>query len=174
MLGDKFPKSWAASAISMRPQSCEPSLGANARRRPLMISFGPIIGWLQVRVLSAPPRSLTQIRFPAVSGRTPGFPRHSRGPDRHFRSLLPVTADRRGKNAARSLARANPFPADFIPTGRDPFACRLRPVRIYGRRASAYWIAQLDQFEACVLGCATSVSWCDRNDLPCFFGPPLA
>ena len=54
-------------------------------------------------------------------------------PDRHFRSLLPVTADRRGKNAARSLARANPFPADFIPTDRDAFACRLRPVRIHGR-----------------------------------------
>jgi hypothetical protein len=67
---------------------------------------------------------------------SPGFPRHSRGPDRHFRSLLPATADGRGKNAARSLARASPFPADFIPTDRDPFACRLRPVGIYGRRAT--------------------------------------
>jgi hypothetical protein len=28
----------------------------------------------------------------------------------------------RGQNAARSLAPANPFPADFIPTARDSFA----------------------------------------------------
>jgi hypothetical protein len=42
-------------------------------------------------------------------------------------------ADRGGKNAARSLARANRFPADFIPTDRDGFACRQRPVRIRGR-----------------------------------------
>jgi hypothetical protein len=41
----------------------------------------------------------------------------------------------RGQNAARSLARANPFPADFVPTDRDGFACRLRPVRIRGRWA---------------------------------------
>ena len=39
----------------------------------------------------------------------------------------------RGQNAARSLARANPFPADFIPTDRDAFAGRLRPVRIQSR-----------------------------------------
>jgi hypothetical protein len=68
------------------------------------------------------------MRFPAVSGRTPGFPRHSRGSNRHFRSLLPVTADRRGRNAARSLARANRFPSDLIPTDRDAFARRLRPI----------------------------------------------
>ena len=35
----------------------------------------------------------------------------------------------RGQNAARSLARANPFPTDFMPTDRDAFAYRLRPVR---------------------------------------------
>src|ERR1700704_6606332 len=42
----------------------------------------------------------------------------------------------RGQNATRSLARANPFPAEFTPTDRDAFACRLRPVRIQagGRR----------------------------------------
>jgi hypothetical protein len=34
-----------------------------------------------------PPPSPAQIRFPAVSERTPGFPRHSRGPDRRFPSL---------------------------------------------------------------------------------------
>jgi hypothetical protein len=53
---------------------------------------------------------------------------------------LPVSAACSGglrrKNAARSLARANPFPADFIPAGRDSFACRLRPVRIHSRRPS--------------------------------------
>jgi hypothetical protein len=81
-----------------------------------------------------PPPSPALIRFPAVSGKTPGFPGHSRGRERHFRSLLRVRSDRRGKNAARSLACANPFPADFIPTDRDGFARRLRPVRIHGRR----------------------------------------
>jgi hypothetical protein len=39
-----------------------------------------------------------------------------------------------GKKCRPSLARANRFPADFIPTDRDGFACRQRPVRIRGDR----------------------------------------
>jgi hypothetical protein len=74
------------------------------------------------------------MRFPAVSGKAAGFPRRSRGPERHSRSLPAVMADCGGKNAARSLAHANRFPADFIPADRDGFACRQRPVRIRGRR----------------------------------------
>jgi hypothetical protein len=44
-----------------------------------------------------------------------------------------LTGGARVKNAARSLARANCFPADFIPTDGDGFASRLRPVRIDSR-----------------------------------------
>jgi hypothetical protein len=55
---------------------------------------------------------------------------------------FPVSAAGEGglrvQNAARSLARANPFPVDFVPTDRDGFACRLRPVRIRGRWASEH------------------------------------
>jgi hypothetical protein len=86
-----------------------------------------IIAWLQVRVLRAPPRSSAQMRFPAVSGKTPGFPRHSPGPGLHSRSPQAVMADRGGKNAARSLARANRFPADFIPTAGSRPAITVTP-----------------------------------------------
>jgi hypothetical protein len=100
-----------------------------------------------IRIQEGPPPSPAQIRFPAVSGKTPGFSRHSPGSERHSRSPQAVMADRGGKNAARSLARANRFPADFIPTDRDGFACRQRPVRNWGgyRRATTkralmkYW-----------------------------------
>jgi hypothetical protein len=55
--------------------------------RTLKIGLGALIGWLPVRVLPAPPPSSAQIRFPAVSEKTPGFPRHSRRPERRFPSL---------------------------------------------------------------------------------------
>ena len=44
--------------------------------------------------LRPPPRSPVQIRFPAVSVKTPCVPRLSRGPGRRFRSLRRVTAER--------------------------------------------------------------------------------
>jgi hypothetical protein len=53
--------------------------------------------WLRVRVLPSPPPSPAQMRFPAVSGKTPGFPRHSRGSVRRFRSLRWVRTNRGGK-----------------------------------------------------------------------------
>jgi hypothetical protein len=53
-------------------------------------------------------------------------------------AAVPVSAvgkdESRGPKRRPSLARANPFPANFIPTDGDAFACRLRPVRIHGRR----------------------------------------
>jgi hypothetical protein len=41
------------------------------------------------------------VRFPAVSGKAPGFPRPSRGREWRFRSLLWVTADCEGKMPPR-------------------------------------------------------------------------
>jgi hypothetical protein len=64
--------------------------GFNAAKRG-RFAAKPLIWWAidrsKVRVLVRPPPSPVQIRFPAVSERTPGFPRHSRRPERRFPSL---------------------------------------------------------------------------------------
>jgi hypothetical protein len=71
-----------------------------------MISSGLIIAWLHVRVLPAPPRSSAQMRFPEVSRKTPGFPRHSRRPERHFRSLH-VSASIHASKTCLQLSRSH-------------------------------------------------------------------
>jgi hypothetical protein len=67
----------AGGAISMGPQSCRPSLGANARQRPLMIILGLIIAWW----------SVAQIWFPGAGGMVFNFPGLWRGARARGQSL---------------------------------------------------------------------------------------
>jgi hypothetical protein len=95
-----------------------------------------ITGRHAVRVLLSPPRSPGLVRFPAVSGKAPGFPRHSRGEERGFQSLLRVAVACGGKMPL-GLCLAHTLSGQISsPTDRDSLACQLRPVRIHSGRPS--------------------------------------
>jgi hypothetical protein len=91
---------------------------------------GPIIGWLSVCVLPAPPRSPAQLRFPGAVGIVFNIPRLCCPETRD--STVSVARNRlaSSKNATRSLASLDFFPAEFPVADRGWFECRQRPVRV--------------------------------------------
>jgi hypothetical protein len=108
-----------AQAVPYRwHQSCRPSLGANAQRRPSMISSGLIIVWLQIRVPPAPPRSPARIRFPGAGGIVFNFPGLGVGQNWYSSPKMP----------ARSLPSPDPFPAGIGVANGDRFDLRQRRV----------------------------------------------
>jgi hypothetical protein len=110
--------------------------GFNAAKRG-RFAAKPLIWWAidrsKVRVLVRPPPSPVQIRFPAVSERTPGFPRHSRRPERRSR-LCGGKGRIAGPKRRPVSGTRKPFPSKFYPHGR-------RRVRMSTETGSHSWPA---------------------------------